>query len=91
MHKLTDYYHIMGGKTGTLKAEGAYNLVALVEVPGTDDWLACAILGAKEPNKSPNNRFVAMKQAVDAAQITVTEEDIEAIPSRFYKGDFKAI
>lgn len=66
---LTDHYRIMGGKTGTLTYRGAYNLVTLVEVPGTEDWLVCAVLYASQPNGSPHNRFAAAKQAIDAALI----------------------
>ena len=62
-----DYYTIMGGKTGSHMRKSIYNLVTLVDVPGTDDWLACAVLYAQQPNGEPNNRFVAAKQAVDAA------------------------
>ena len=66
-HFLTDHYPIMGGKTGSHMRKSIYNLVTLVDVPGTGDWLACAVLYAQQPNGEPNNRFVAAKQAVDAA------------------------
>jgi len=66
-HFLSEYYPIMGGKTGTHMSKEIFNLVTLVEIPGTDDWLACAVLYAQQSNGNPNNRFVAAKQAVDAA------------------------
>ena len=59
----------MGGKTGSHKSKSIYNLITLVDVPGTDEWFACAVLYAQQPNGEPNNRFAAAKQAVDAALV----------------------
>jgi len=65
-HCLSDFYPIVGGKTGTVNRKEVYNLVVLVKAPDSDDVLACAMLGAEQPNGNPKNRFVAAKQALDA-------------------------
>lgn len=64
---LTDYYKVIGGKTGRLKAGNTYNLCVLVEVLEENVILAGALMCAQQSNKFENNRFKAMKQAIDAA------------------------
>ncbi len=74
---LTDHYRVMGGKGGTLTRYKAFSTAVLVEVPGSDDWLACVVMYADEPNDQPKNRFAAAKQAVDAALIKYYDKDAD--------------
>lgn len=66
-HILTDAYEVLGGKTGTLTKYGAYNLSCIVRLPDSDDLLACTVMYAEQKNGEPRNRFLAAKQALDAA------------------------
>ncbi|MBO5670394.1 MAG: hypothetical protein J6S41_02490, partial [Clostridia bacterium] len=66
-HILTDAYEVIGGKTGTLTKYGAYNLSCVVRIPDSDDLLACTVMYAEQKNDEPRNRFLAAKQALDAA------------------------
>ncbi len=63
---LTDHYHILGGKGGTLTRQRAYSTAALAEVEG--EVLACVVMYAEDANDGPNNRFEAARQALDAAR-----------------------
>lgn len=74
---LQNYYPIMGGKTGTITRKGVFNLVAIVAVPETDDWLICSVLHAEQGNGYPSNRFAATKQAIDAALIKYYDQDAD--------------
>lgn len=62
---LTDHYHILGGKGGTLTRRKAYSTAALAEVDG--NVLAVVVMYAEDANDGPNNRFEAARQALDAA------------------------
>ena len=64
---LTDAFEVLGGKTGTLTECGAYNLSVIAKIPNSDDLLACTVMYADEKNGLPNNRFLAAKQAIQAA------------------------
>ena len=66
-HILTDAYEVVGGKTGTLTKYGAFNLSCIVRIPDSDDLLACTVMYAEQKNGEPRNRFLAAKQAIDAA------------------------
>lgn len=76
-HFLTDHYPIMGGKTGSHMRKSIYNLVTLVDVPETEDWLACAVLYSEQANGNPRNRFVAAKQAVDVALMKYRDPTVD--------------
>ncbi len=66
---LTDAYHVLGGKTGSLTRYGAFNVSVIVEIPDSEDKLACTVMYAEGENGTPKNRFVAAKQALDAAMV----------------------
>ena len=66
---LTDAYTVLGGKTGTLTKYNAYNLSVIVALPDSEDRLACTVMYAEDKNGEPNNRFLAAKQALDAAMV----------------------
>lgn len=65
-HILTDFYNVLGGKTGTLILPGAYNLAFIAQIPDSKDLFACVVMHAQQPNGFPNNRFKAAKQTLDA-------------------------
>lgn len=65
--ELTDFYKICGGKTGTLTKYNARNIAFIVEIPNTNDYLACVIMYAEGKDSERNNRFTAAKQALDIA------------------------
>ena len=64
---LEDYYHILGGKTGTLSKFNARNLAVILEIPESDDRLAVIALYADGLDTDSNNRFEAVRQIADAA------------------------
>ena len=65
VQELEQYYHILGGKTGTLT--GARNLAVILEIPGSADQLVVVALGANAPNGTEGNRYQAVKEIADAA------------------------
>ena len=71
--ELEDYYHILGGKTGTLSAYDARNLAVILEIPDSDDRLAVVALYADGLDTEENNRFAAVRQAADAAMVKYTD------------------
>lgn len=76
-HILTDAFEIPGGKTGTLTEYAAYNLSVIAKIPDSDDLLACTVMYAKEKNGQPNNRFLAAKQALEAAVAKYKNRDLD--------------
>lgn len=66
-HVLTDYYNVLGGKTGTLKKHSAWNLAFIAQVADCNELFACVIMYAEEPNTQMKNRFQAAKEAMDIA------------------------
>ena len=66
---LTDAYRVLGGKTGSLTRYGAFNISVIVEIPDSDDKLACTVMYADGKNGQPRNRFLVAKQALDAAMV----------------------
>lgn len=69
---LTNYYNVMGGKTGTLNANRAddglptYNLVSIVQSKKSpDDWYAIAVMRANTANGGSGDRFIATKEVMD--------------------------
>lgn len=62
---LTDHYHILGGKGGTLTRQKAFSTAVLAQVEG--EVLACVVMYAQDANDGPKNRFEAARQALDAA------------------------
>lgn len=73
-HIFTDKYKIIGGKTGTLSRCKAYNLTAITEAPD-GERLAFTVYYADEPNTAEKHRFLAAKEAVDAAILAHKGED----------------
>lgn len=63
--ELERYYHILGGKTGTL--DGVRNLAAILEIPGSDDRLVVVVLEANGSNLTSVNRYQAARETADAA------------------------
>ena len=63
--ELERYYHILGGKTGTL--DNTRNLAVILEIPDSDDRLIVVALGADGSNVTDVNRYQAVKQIADAA------------------------
>ena len=59
---LEDYYILLGGKTGSINAVGAYTLVAVCEVEGQ------LVVGAIGKATTSEARFSAMKQLMDIAK-----------------------
>lgn len=74
---LTDAYEVLGGKTGTLTEYKAYNLSVVVALPDSEDKLACTVLYAQQPNGEPHNRFLAAKQALDAAVAKYRDRSVD--------------
>lgn len=66
-HILTDYYEVLGGKTGTQGNMEAYNIAFIAKADGIDELFVCVILYAYEKNRLPKNRFRAAKEAMDIA------------------------
>lgn len=64
---LTKYYKVIGGKGGTLTIPKIYNSSAIVQDPDGEGFLAGVVTLADQPNDMPNNRFHAMRQALDVA------------------------
>ncbi|MBQ7875232.1 MAG: hypothetical protein IJ306_08775, partial [Oscillospiraceae bacterium] len=64
---LEDYYHILGGKTGTLSSYNARNLAVILEIPESEDKLAVVALYANGLDTDSDNRFEAARQIADAA------------------------
>ena len=62
---LTDHYHILGGKGGTLTRQRAFSTAVLAQVEG--EVLACVVMYAQDANDGPQNRFEAARRALDAA------------------------
>ncbi len=74
---LTDAYEVLGGKAGTLAKYKAYNLSVVVALPDSEDKLACTVMYAKQPNGEPHNRFLAAKQALDAAVAKYRDRSVD--------------
>ena len=64
---LEDYYHIFGGKTGTLSAYNARNLAVILQIPDSEDRLAVVALYANGLDTDSDDRFEAVRQIADAA------------------------
>lgn len=63
---LTDYYNVMGGKTGSLSTGNIRNLVCICQSnKNPDDWYAIAVLKATGTDGSAENRFQAAKDVMD--------------------------
>lgn len=62
---LTDHYHILGGKGGTLTRQRAFSTAVLAQVEG--EVLACVVMYAQDANEGPQNRWEAARRALDAA------------------------
>ena len=62
---LTDHYHILGGKGGTLTRQRAFSTAVLAQVEG--EVLACVVMYAQDANDGPRNRWEAARRALDAA------------------------
>ena len=62
---LTDHYHILGGKGGTLTRLRAFSTAVLAQVEG--EVLACVVMYAQDANEGLQNRFEAARRALDAA------------------------
>lgn len=62
---LTDHYHILGGKGGTLTRLRAFSTAVLAQVEG--EVLACVVMYAQDANEGPRNRWEAARRALDAA------------------------
>lgn len=73
-HVFTDKYKVIGGKTGTLSRCKAYNLAAITEAPDGEK-LAFVIYYADEPNTAEKHRFLAAKEALDAALVAYDGRD----------------
>ncbi|MBQ5357679.1 MAG: hypothetical protein IIU57_05575, partial [Oscillospiraceae bacterium] len=74
---LEDYYHILGGKTGTLSAYDARNLAVILEIPESEDKLAVAALYANGEDNASENRFEAARQIADAALLKYENLDYD--------------
>ena len=74
---LESYYHILGGKTGTLTRYNARNLAVILEIPGRCERLAVVELYADAPNSQPNSRFDAIRQIADAALEKLANPDLD--------------
>ena len=68
---LENYYHILGGKTGTI--DEAINLAVILEIPGSLDRLAVVVFYAEGTNSQKNNRFEAARQVADAALLKYSD------------------
>ncbi len=64
---LCNYYKVLGGKGGTLNIPKIFNSAVIVQVSDSKEQLACVVMKANTPNEGAENRFVAAKQAIDAA------------------------
>ena len=73
---LTEAYEILGGKTGTLTDYRAFNLSVIVRPHGSDLTLACTVMGADTKNGEGSDRFVAARQALDAAVSGKRDADV---------------
>lgn len=67
VHKqeLEEYYHILGGKTGTLGDKR--NLAVILEIPNSEDKLIVVALYANGANDSDENRYQAVKEIAEIA------------------------
>ena len=74
---LEDYYHILGGKTGTLTAHNARNLAVILEIPNSEDRLAVVAMYANGMDSDGENRFEAVRQIADAALIKYADPDAD--------------
>lgn len=64
--QLTDYYNVMGGKTGTLNRHSTNNLgVIMQSVKYQDRIYAVIVMQADTDNSGSGNRFVATKEVMD--------------------------
>ena len=83
---LDDYYRVLGKKGGSLMSSRTglyvYNLMSILEIPGSEDRLAVVAMYAQEGNQHPNNRFKATKQIADVAMAKYKDPntDISAMP-----------
>lgn len=64
--QLTNYYNVMGGKTGTLNRHSTNNLgVIMQSVKDQDRMYAVIVMQADTNNSGSGNRFVATKEVMD--------------------------
>lgn len=87
MHPDLDaHYRTLGKKGGSLMSSRTglyvYNLLSILEIPGSEDRLAAVVMYAQEGNQHPNNRFKATKQAADIAMAKYKDPnaDVSAMP-----------
>ena len=71
------YYHIIGGKTGTLTRYNARNLAVILEIPGRRERLAVVELYADAPNGEVGSRFDAVRQIADIALEKLADPDLD--------------
>lgn len=63
---LTDYYNVMGGKTGTMNRYSTNNLgVIMQSAKNSDRMYAVVVMQADTNNSGSGNRFVATKEVMD--------------------------
>lgn len=72
---LTGYYKTICGKGGTLSIPKIFNSAVVVET-SDNVKLACVVMNAYGSNESNENRFAAIKQAVDAALGNAGERNV---------------
>ena len=64
--QLTNYYNVMGGKTGTMNRYSTNNLgVIMQSAKDADRMYAVVVMQAETGNSGSGNRFVATKQVMD--------------------------
>lgn len=64
--EFTDYYNVMGGKTGSLPAKAQYNYAIIAQSnKNPQEWYAIASLKANAANGNEGNRYQAMKEIMD--------------------------
>ena len=64
--QLTNYYNVMGGKTGTMNRYGTNNLGVIMQSNKDDNLMyAVVVMQAATGNSGSGNRFVATKEVMD--------------------------
>lgn len=76
---LNDHYRVLGRKGGTLMCSRknlfVYNLVSILEIPGSADKLAVVVMYAHGNKQSPGNCFEATRQVADIAMKKYSDPD----------------
>ena len=73
--ELEQYYHILGGKTGTLG--NTRNLSVILEIPNSDDKLVVVALCADGQNGTEESRYQAVRQIADAAMAKYRDPSVD--------------